>query len=360
MVGRQDTELVVKEFSTKRAVLESLCTKTKALIEQSLDEAGVRCQSVQARVKNERKLKSKYDDLAKGYRCLDDITDQAGLRVITYYEEEVDQVAEVIRREFDVRPEKSVDKRKTEPDRFGYYALHLVCTHLKHRTDIVEYKKFAGISFEIQITPILQHAWAEIEHDWYDLKADFPGDIKRRFSRLSAVLEVAGSEFTEIRKLRDNYTKAVEIRIETQVDVPLDGISYRSILAEQWLTAADLEIAAAFDRSRPEGEGPMAFNLAAFRLLGVATVSQVRNLLDKNWESLKAFVAEYRTLKTSKPESEGFPRGISLAHLVIMFLASRGEAEFTDALKELGATTGNSTPAAIVAMAERAMKSRHH
>lgn len=179
MDDRQDVGAVVKEFTERRTTLELLCNKTKALIEQSLEDAGVRYQSVQARVKTPTKLADKYQDPTKDYKALDDITDQAGLRVITYYEDEVDKVAEIIRREFHVFQDKSIDKRKTEPDRFGYYALHFVCCHLERRTADVEYKRFRQSCFEIQVTPILQHAWAEIEHEWYDLtKTSFPRRYK--------------------------------------------------------------------------------------------------------------------------------------------------------------------------------------
>jgi putative GTP pyrophosphokinase len=357
MADRQTTESVLKEFADRRTTLELLCAKTKALIEQCLDDAGVRYQSVQARVKTEKKLKSKYEDPTKGYAKLDDITDQAGLRVITYYEEEVDKVAVVIGHQFEVRKDKSVDKRKTEPDRFGYYALHFVCLHLKRRIEDVEYKKFNGLCFEIQITPILQHAWAEIEHEWYDLKEAFPEDIKRRFSRISAVLEVAGSEFSELRRKRDNYTKSIELQVETNVsNIPLDAISFRSLLAESWLSEADVEVAAAFGRSKAEQqEGPSNFTLQALKTLGVATVEQVRTLLDRHRASLKAFVTEYRTLPTDKAPTDVFPRGISLFYLVVMLLASRGEPEFSKALGQLKASVGSWGPTTIVEMANRAM-----
>jgi hypothetical protein len=69
-------------------------------IEASLDDAGIQYQSVQIRVKSKKKLKEKYLDPTKKYEKLDDITDLAGLRVITYYEDEVDRVAEVIKKEF--------------------------------------------------------------------------------------------------------------------------------------------------------------------------------------------------------------------------------------------------------------------
>ena len=155
---------------------------------------------MQARVKNKTKLRKKYLDPEKEYKFLDDITDLAGLRIITYYEDDVDRVAQMVKKEFRIDWEKSIDKRNTEPDRFGYSALNYVCRHLPQRIRDVEYKQFADVCCEIQITSILRHAWAEIEHEWYDLKEAYPGNIKRRFYRTAALLELAESEFLEIRK----------------------------------------------------------------------------------------------------------------------------------------------------------------
>src|SRR5437879_8790552 len=84
-------ETVLQHFDAKQDLLEALCAKTKGLIEASLQDANIRYQSVQARVKSKKKLSEKYLDSSKDYRELDDIHDQAGLRIITYYEDDVDR-----------------------------------------------------------------------------------------------------------------------------------------------------------------------------------------------------------------------------------------------------------------------------
>src|SRR5882672_5894762 len=89
---KADIETVLAEFDRRQEMLAALCAKTKSLIEASLQDANIRYQSVQARVKTKKKLREKYLDEKKNYRRLDDITDLAGLRVITYYEDEVDRV----------------------------------------------------------------------------------------------------------------------------------------------------------------------------------------------------------------------------------------------------------------------------
>lgn len=118
--SKQPLEAVLSEFDSKENMLGALCAKTKSLLEASLEDAGIPYQSVQVRVKSKKKLAEKYMDSKKDYRRLEDVTDLAGLRVITYYEDDVDRVAKVIEREFMIDRGNSVDKRDTEPDRFGY------------------------------------------------------------------------------------------------------------------------------------------------------------------------------------------------------------------------------------------------
>jgi len=231
-------ESILSEFDSQENILEAFCSKTKDLIEACLDDAKIQYHSVQARVKSRKKLREKYLDPSKRYRRLRDITDLAGLRIITYYEDDIDRVAHVIKKEFDLDLENCVDKRNSEPDRFAYSALNYVCQHLEKRASDVEYKRFAGIRCEIQMTSILRHAWSEIEHEWYDLKTEYPRNIKRRFYRLAALLEIAESEFLDLRNSRTQYERSVAVRVEAQVpDLPIDSVSMRSLIEQEPLVA---------------------------------------------------------------------------------------------------------------------------
>jgi ppGpp synthetase/RelA/SpoT-type nucleotidyltranferase len=109
---KSSIENVLAEFSAKEEMLLALCARSKNLIEAILQDAKIHYQSVQFRVKTKTKLKQKYLNPEKEYKRLEDVTDLAGLRVITYYEDDIDRVAEVIKREFDIDIENSVDKRE--------------------------------------------------------------------------------------------------------------------------------------------------------------------------------------------------------------------------------------------------------
>jgi ppGpp synthetase/RelA/SpoT-type nucleotidyltranferase len=334
-------ETILAEFDRREPTLTSFCSRTKSLIEAILQDANLRYQSVQARVKRKAKLEKKYLDPNKNYQQLDDITDLAGLRVITYYEDEVDAVAEVLEREFNIDRKDSVDKRNTEPDRFGYRAVNYVCGHLDKRILDVEYKQFAGVRCEIQITSILGHAWSEIEHEWYDLRDAYPDEVKRRFSIIAALFELAGREFVDIRKSKAKYERAVALQVEAGVpDIPMDAVSLKTFIYQEPLVPAiDNAVALSLGISiltvLTDNTAEMRSKAANFA--GLTKLQDLRDALER----LRAQVLEFvqrchvdvwpNTRRSSQAE-----RGVCIYHLALLIVAARGENDALELLRFLG------------------------
>lgn len=146
--------------------MESVYHKFSAKVEDILLHAikGIKIINVNKRVKTLESLSDKLIKKQSKYNDINEITDIVGVRVITLFSDDVDGVARIVESEFDVDIENSIDKRKSEsPDKFGYMSLHYVI-QMKNRTNLPEYKEFAGLKAEIQIRTSLQHSWAEMEH----------------------------------------------------------------------------------------------------------------------------------------------------------------------------------------------------
>jgi len=336
--GSADVEAVLIEFDSRVEALKSLCDKTKGLIEELLQDANVRYQSVQARVKNRKKLREKYLDPAKDYTKLDDIHDLAGLRVITYYDDEVDRVAEVIEREFDIDRENTDDKRKIELDRFGYSAINYVCTHLGTRASLREYRRFVNVRLEIQVTSILSHAWSEMNHGSYDLGESCPSEIRRRFFQLKALLELADSQFSDLRDKTTNYERAVAVQVEAKVpDLPLDAVSLKSFADQEPLVGEiDAELAAAVGtRAGGQINDKRAENLARLaRLAGLVTVQQLRDSLNKYRKGVIQYLEGFRKIWPAVPNE--LRKGVSILHLANLLIFSQGEEKVAEVYKEMG------------------------
>jgi putative GTP pyrophosphokinase len=331
---KTDVETVLDEFEAKKGMFGEFCNRTKSLIEAGLQDADIQYESVQFRVKSSKKLRKKYLDPAKDYRRLYDITDLAGLRVVTYYEDDVDRVAEVIKKEFLLDLENSVDKRVIEPDRFGYHALNLVCWHLEKRTSDVEYKKFKDVRCEIQITSILRHGWSEMEHEWYDLQGAYPHEIKRRFSRIMALLEIAESEFRDIRKRRTEYERSVDVRIgANDLDVPIDAVSLRSFIAQEPLVSEiDKSIASALSVTYIEelSDASVERRSMAAKLAGMTKLQNVRDHLKKYRHAVPEYAGRCkREVWADSPSGNAVTKGVSIYHLS-QFLVNLQGTEATD------------------------------
>lgn len=95
---------------------------------------------------------------------------------------------------------------------------------------------FPKLSFSniiVQLRTILQHTWAEIEHDiQYKSSAAIPRDIRRRFMALAGLLEIADREFQAIQDADRDLNQRAERSIEAgQLDaVEITPIALKSYL----------------------------------------------------------------------------------------------------------------------------------
>ncbi len=201
---------------------KNLESTINSLVRTLLSKEKIQYHQITTRVKTTSSLKKKIIDKNYKYDDLNQITDIVGLRIITYYEDEVDIIADVISKEFEIDLENSIDKRQKELDRFGYKSLHYICKFDKGRLGNREYSDYADIPFEIQIRTILQHSWAEIEHDiGYKGERQIPDFLRRDFYRIAALLESADIGFQSIKEKLSEYQAKVE------------SLSYESLTQEE-------------------------------------------------------------------------------------------------------------------------------
>lgn len=222
------TDFLIEEFSREENLYKQFGESMNSLITNLLQISNIDTHSTHFRVKNENSLKEKIEKKDK-YNMLNEITDLLGVRIITYYSSDTDRVAKLIREEFHVDEDNTIDKRKThEPDRFGYMSLHYVVSLKENRISLIEYKRFNNIKFEIQIRTILQHTWAEIEHDLgYKSKNSVPSHIRRKFSILSGTLELIDGAFIEIKNDLSEYDN--QTRIDLSKNIPANQENYNDI-----------------------------------------------------------------------------------------------------------------------------------
>jgi putative GTP pyrophosphokinase len=197
-------------YEQVRPLYEGLCSNVQNTLENLIRKEKIDYLSVTSRPKTLESLLKKAK--TKAYKKpQQEITDLSGIRVITYIESDVTKISELIRTSFHVHPSMSLDKTdELGIDRFGYRSVHFVCDLGEDRIRLPEFSPYSGLFFEVQIRTVLQHAWAEIEHDRnYKFSGVLPTPIQRRLHLLAGVLEIVDREFTALASEVDGYTKDV-------------------------------------------------------------------------------------------------------------------------------------------------------
>jgi len=282
---------LVHGFELKRDVYESFAQTVSNLISRLLGADGVTMHSVSHRCKTLNSFKVKVEK-KNSYEVLEQITDLAGIRLITHYEDDVDKVAKIIESEFLVDIENSIDKRKAlDPDRFGYLSLHYVVSLRPDRAKLKEYRSFAGLKAEIQVRSILQHTWAEIEHDTgYKSNIEVPKHIRRRFSRLAGLLELADQEFIGIRTALESYSLSVAARLvespddqDEGLDVLIDKVSLGKFLELDPLVAElDREVCKILNASCGADVAHALNDIFRLKLVGIDSLVELKSALRDN------------------------------------------------------------------------------
>jgi putative GTP pyrophosphokinase len=222
----------IKWYSENKIVYEQLSKKVESIIQEILIDQKIPIHAIYSRAKEIDSFSKKIEDTKYNNPILQ-ITDLSGIRIIAYVESDLDKISKIIEDHFEIDKENSIDKSKSlGTDKVGYRSIHFIGKLPNDRIKLPEYKKFGDLCFEIQIRTILQHSWAEIEHDKnYKFSGELPNYLKRRFKVLAGVLELADREFNQIAFEIDKYSASVNADTKKgKLDINIDSTSIKSYL----------------------------------------------------------------------------------------------------------------------------------
>ena len=232
------TEISPEEWGNRyrniRGTCEAMTGRLRTLIVDLLAEANIEVIQIEARTKAVDSFTEKISrKRAKYENPLREITDLVGIRIITYYLEDVAAVGEILKKEFQIDATNSVDKAAgLDPDRFGYTSVHYVVALSPDRRKLGEWRPYASYRAEIQVRTALQHAWSAVNHKLnYKSPTEVPKELRRRLFRLSALFELADEQFSELRDARARIASeyAEDVR-GGQLNIPLDEASITAYL----------------------------------------------------------------------------------------------------------------------------------
>ena len=212
----------IAEYLRQYAYYSDLADVLHRILHESITRREIKVHSVEARPKDPASFgkkaaqPSEIDPTKPKYpRPMEQITDCAAARVITFFPSTISQIDQVVADEFEIVERSDKGAQLLQEERFGYNSVHYLVRLTKERAKLPEYKRFGESVVEIQARTILQHAWAEIEHDiQYKSAAVIPPGIRRRFMGLAGVLEIADREFQAVQDDDARLTREARSRVE--------------------------------------------------------------------------------------------------------------------------------------------------
>jgi putative GTP pyrophosphokinase len=226
-------DISIQQFTARRHEYLRFTSKLEILIRDLLAAEKIDFHLLESRTKEVPSFRDKIAKTSKTYRDpLSEVTDLCGLRVIAYYQDQVDAIGKLIAAEFLVDDENSLVHSASGAE-FGYKSSHFVVRLKQDRAALREWSELDSLTAEIQVRTVLQHAWAAISHKLqYKREEDVPQLLKRKLFRLSALFEIADDEFVSLRDESNVVKKEiVDQLIGGNRKLPLDAVSLGQLLA---------------------------------------------------------------------------------------------------------------------------------
>ncbi len=196
----------IKEYNQLNNLHKAFTLKVSDLIKSLIEQKGIKVHLIEERTKTQLSFADKIIRKNKSQSSDSEITDISGIRVIAYYQKDVDLISEIVKSEFNIDEKNSINKSQIlKNNEFGYQSVHFVVKINKERGKLSEWISFADLKAEIQIRTVLQHSWASISHELqYKKTYEIPNILKRKLFRLAGLFELADEQFGE---LKENHNK---------------------------------------------------------------------------------------------------------------------------------------------------------
>lgn len=333
--GQAVVNRLVADYERQRADYFAFTQKLDGLLRELAHGAELAFESIEGRAKDPANLRGKLMRPEKDYRELREVTDLAGLRIVTTYQEDVEKAVQLIREEFEIDEANSVDKRKhLDPREFDYLTVSLIVSLKNPRSTLREWSNFAALKAEIQLRSALQHTWAQVSRALqYTREAQVPPELRRRLYRLMAMFEVADDEFSVIRvkhrelaERTESGVTAQELAIELSIESARRYLEQTTLVTKLAAQASDL----GFTITEPDPFLPdFVLHCAA---LGVTRLAALDTLL----AGTQPWAEEY--LRELRQKAETWKGSRSYVALLVLLVA-KADGLTLELLNEMGWTS---------------------
>ncbi len=309
---------IVSEYQDRYPLSKKFAETLKPLFGDLLVQNNISFLQIETRVKSLPSFLDKvYRVLSSGREFSYDCTDLIGVRLITYYMEDVYQIAELIEKSFKVHSQKKeYDAFNRSPDQFGYSSLHYKVSLLPGKRYSQNLEAFQYLVFEVQIRTVAQHAWATIDHKLrYKTTEQIPKPILRQIFQLSALFELADTQFAQIKKqLELQAQHDLEMYKSGDLSARINALTleyflekYRPIIKALLLDAQQIGFS---EMSVQHDPNTIRYLLTILKRLGITTMGELENLINEAEQKRTAMLQDiFRVVsrKSNVPMDYPFP-----------------------------------------------------
>lgn len=285
-MNEQYVEERIKRYSDERVLYEEFAEQVMNIIKSIVSQKypDIKIASYSKRAKEIESLRKKLQK--DKYNEHSEITDLAGVRVITYSRKDIPLIAKIVEKSFEIDWENSVDKtRSLGSDRVGYRAEHYVISFGCDRVQMPENKRFEKLKCEIQITSLIAHTWSEITHEkGYKFQGELLEKLERRKNLLAGMLELADLEMDAYVEEFDKYVDKLEKEKEKGcLNYQINSMSLERFMA--WK----------FTNISPQVFRDIDLIIDELKKFGLNTIQELNDLIVSEFEK-EIQTAEWRSL----------------------------------------------------------------
>lgn len=280
----------VADYKDKHAIYANFAKRIEALLQDLLNAKTIKFQLIESRAKSIESFSEKLSRPGKSYKNpLVEFADLVGVRIIVYYNDDLQTVSQVIKEEFEIiEQETSHQLEKFDVDRFGYLSLHFVVKLGDARHKLSEWKPYNNLHAEIQVRTVLQHSWAAVSHALqYKRETDVPPQLKRRLFRMAGLFELADEE---LRAIRDEH-RIISLNTKDAIaqgntSVPVNAVSLKAFVQTWPPFSAIRELAEkngfSLESSFEDDYSMFSAVAAQATRIGIHSISELEQVLDVN------------------------------------------------------------------------------
>ncbi|HIJ82778.1 MAG: RelA/SpoT domain protein [Magnetococcales bacterium] len=217
---------IVSEYDRDLNIYKDFADINLKLFNAFIKENAISVYSIDCHIVDRETLVRKLSGPYQSALSINEIDDLVSIRVLTFFEDDADNISEVIGNEFNVIMDYFVKPETKDPKRFGYYSRRYTIRMLDTRLEWIEYRRFKNLKLRIEVKSLIQHAWSEFQGQLFgeEGKTNHP-ELLRACYRVVGILELADNELKRIKSLNNSIKKKLKEPVSNEISVSPNPIS---------------------------------------------------------------------------------------------------------------------------------------